>query len=184
MKITSPPEIIRTSKGFSVTFNASAEEVDNLYALANSIKEGKEYELVVRKRAKKRTTDANAYAWKLISLISAEVGLTPIEVYQQQILNMYTYRDVLIKDEDVKKETDDWKEQGLGWLCEIVGPSREHPGYTWLRKFKGSSTFSAEEMSRFLDNIIFEAKELGIQTEPPSRVKEIKKRWDVNTQRK
>ena len=184
MRITEPPEIIRTSKGFSITFSTNDEEIDNLYALANSVQEGKEYDIIVRKRPKKRSTDANSYAWKLISLISAEVGLPPIEVYQQQILNMYTYRDVLVKDEDIETEKEDWKNQGVGWLCEVVAPSREHPGYSWLRKYKGSSTFSSVEMSRFIDNIIFEAKELGIQTEPPSRVKELKKRWDVNSEGK
>lgn len=180
MKIKSQPEIIRTSKGFKVTFAVDDEEIDNLYALANMIQDGKEYDLIVRKKTKKRTTDANAYAWKLISLISAEVGLPPIEVYQQQILNMYTYRDALIKDSDIEMEISDWRQQGVGWLCEVVGPSREHKGYSWVRKYKGSSTFSSEEMSRFIDNIIFEAKELGIQTEPPRRVKELKDNWNAN----
>ena len=177
MKITSQPEIIRTTKGFNVTFTVDEEELDNLYALANMIQEGKEYDLIVRKKTKKRTTDANAYAWKLISLISAEVGIPPIEVYQQQILNMYTYRDALIKDSDVESEIADWKQQGVGWLCEVVGPSREHEGYTWVRRYRGSSSFSSEEMSRFIDNIIFEAKELGIQTESPKRIKDLKNNW-------
>lgn len=177
MRITSPPEITRTSKGFSVTFNVDEEELDNLYALANTVQNGKEYDLIVRKRPKKRTTDANAYAWKLISLISAEIGLSPIEVYQQQILDMYSYRDVLVKDTDISREIADWRTQGIGWLCEIVGPSAQHEGYTWLRKFRGSSSFSSMEMSRFIDNIIFEAKELGIQTEPHSRINMLKQEW-------
>lgn len=181
MRFKEPPEIIRTRNGFSITFNVPEDEIDNLYAIANSIQEDKEYDLLIRKRSQKRSIDANAYAWKLISLLSAEVGLTPIEVYQQQILNMYTYRDVLVKNDDVQKEINDWKKQGVGWLCEIVGPSREHKNYTWVRKFKGSSSFSSEEMSRFIDNIIFEAKEFGIQTEPPYKVKELKEKWGLTT---
>lgn len=183
MRITNPPEIDQTENGFTVTFKVSKEEADNLYALANTIQAGKPYELIIRKRPKKRSTDANAYAWKLISLISAEIGIPPIEVYQQQILNMFTFRDVLVKNDDLGKEMSDWREQGVGWLCEIVGPSSQHEGYTWLRKYKGSSTFSSIEMSRFIDNIIFDAKELGIQTEPPSKVDELKKEWRVNTKR-
>lgn len=172
------PEILRTSKGFTITFSVDEDEIDNLYSIANSIQEGKEYDLIVRKRPKKKSTDANAYAWKLISLLAAEVGLTPIEVYRQQILNMYTYRDVLIKDDDIEKEKEDWTAQGIGWLCETVGPSRDHEGYSWLRKYRGSSSFNSEEMSKFIDNIIFEAKELGIQTEPKNRVDNLKKNWD------
>ena len=177
MLIKEQPEINRTSKGYDITFHVEESEVDNLYSIANTIQENKEYELLVRKRPKKRSTDANAYAWKLISLISAEVGITPIEVYQQQILNMYSYRDVLVKDTDIQKEIFDWRQQGIGWLCEIVGPSLQHEGYSWLRKFKGSSSFSSSEMSSFIDNIIYEAKELGIQTEPRERINTLKQEW-------
>ena len=177
MLIKSQPEITRNTKGYVVTFQVDEDEADNLYALANAIQPDKEYELLIRKRPKKRTTDANAYAWKLISLISAEIGLSPIEVYQQQILDMYSYRDVLIKDSDLNREISDWRQQGIGWLCEVVGPSPLHEGYTWLRKYRGSSSFTTSEMSRFIDNIIFEAKELGIQTESPSRINALKQEW-------
>ena len=171
------PEVVRTSKGFTISFLVDPNEIDNLYSIANSVQEGKEYDLIIRKRPKKKSTDANAYAWKLISLIAEEVGLTPIEVYKQQILNMYTYRDVLIRDEDINKEIEDWKAQGIGWLCEIVGQSREHEGYSWLRKYRGSSSFDSKDMANFIDNIIFEAKELGIQTEPKHKVDELKSKW-------
>ena len=90
------PEVLRTSKGFTISFTVNDDEIDNLYSIANSIQEGKEYDLIVRKRPKKKSTDANAYAWKLISLLAAEIGVTPVEIYRQQILYMYTYRDVLI----------------------------------------------------------------------------------------
>ena len=177
MKINKLSKIEKVNDGYDITFHVPEEELDNLYALADIMRSEREYELTIKRKANKRSSDANAYAWKLISLIAEELGIPPVEVYQQQILNMGTYHDVLIKDSDMAKEIADWRSRGIGWLCEIVGPSNQHEGYTWLRKFKGSSTFTSGEMSKFIDNIIFDAKELGIQTEPPKKIREIKKSW-------
>lgn len=52
-----------------------------------------------------------------------------------------------------------------------------HKGYSWLRKFRGSSSYTSTEMSKFLDNIIFEAQELGIETDTTGYVSELKNNW-------
>ena len=178
MLTTKPPAISKHNNEYSLTFLLNEDEIENICAVEEFMSRGGEFEIIVRKRPAKRSTDANAYAWKLISLISEKTGIPPIDVYRQQILNMYTYRDVLINKDEVDKEVNDWQRQGIGWLCEIVGPSREHEDYIWLRKYKGSSSFSSKEMSNFIDNIIFDAKELGIQTEPTTKIKDIKEKWD------
>ena len=170
MVIKSLPEVVRTSKGLTLSITVDEAEAENLYSLANKLQPGKQYDLSITRHYEKRSVNANAYAWKLIGLISAEVGIPPIEVYQQFILDSYCYRDVLVKDDDIKKEISDWKNQGYGWLCEVLGPSPQHDGYTWIRKYRGSSSFNSMEMSRFIDNIIFEAKEFGIETEPREKI--------------
>ena len=177
MKINKLSKIEKVNDGYDITFHVSEEELDNLYAIADLMRDGKEYDLTIRKKTKKRSPDANAYAWKLISLIAEEVGIPPVEVYQQQILNMFTYRDVLVKDVDLTREISDWRSRGIGWLCEIVGPSNQHEGYTWLRKYKGSSAYTSTEMSKFIDILIYECKNLGIETEPPAKIRTIKNDW-------
>lgn len=163
MIITSQPEILHTSKGYTLTFTVREDDAENLFAVANKIKPGYEYDLTIKRHYGKRSLDANAYAWRLIGQISAEVGLPPIEVYHQFILDSFCYRDVLVRDDNVQKEISDWKEQGYGWLCEVLGPSPQHEGYTWLRKFRGSSSFNSVEMQKFIENIEFDAREFGIE---------------------
>jgi hypothetical protein len=43
--------------------------------------------------------------------------------------------------------------------------------------YKGSSEFSTEEMSIFLDGVVGEAKELGIPTETPEQIAKMKSLW-------
>lgn len=177
MRIKKDIKIEDMGETLSVTFVTDRDEIENAHAIADALQSGSEYELYIKRCSKNKTADANAYAWKLISLISAEIGLTPVEVYQQQIMDMYCYRDVLIKDSDIPEEISDWRKQGIGWLCEIVGPSNQHEGYSWLRKYRGSSSFNRTEMSHFIDNIVYEARELGIQTEPPVKINNLKVGW-------
>jgi hypothetical protein len=42
---------------------------------------------------------------------------------------------------------------------------------------KGSSEYDTKEMSRFIDGIVAEAKELGIETLPPAELETMMKAW-------
>ena len=44
---------------------------------------------------------------------------------------------------------------------------------------KGSSEYDTGEMSRFIDGVISECKELGIQTMTPDEIEELKQKWGV-----
>jgi hypothetical protein len=43
--------------------------------------------------------------------------------------------------------------------------------------YKGSSEFDTKEMSIFIDGIVSEAKELGIQTDTPDQIAKMKALW-------
>jgi hypothetical protein len=43
--------------------------------------------------------------------------------------------------------------------------------------FKGSSEFDTQEMSIFIDGIVNEAKNLGIQTDTPDQIAKMKALW-------
>lgn len=174
MLLKTLPEITKTEDGFTVSFTVDENEEQNLYSLADRLEPGREYDISITRHYEKRSASSNNYAWQLIGLISAEVGIPPRDVYKQFILDSFCYRDVLVADADVRREVAEWESQGYGWLCEVLGPSTHNEGFTWIRKFRGSSSFNALEMARFLDNIIFEAQQFGIETEPKDRAPENK----------
>jgi hypothetical protein len=43
---------------------------------------------------------------------------------------------------------------------------------------KGSSKYDSAEMSKFIDQIIYEAKELGIETMTPAELERMKAEWN------
>ena len=48
-----------------------------------------------------------------------------------------------------------------------------------LQVYFGSSTFDTKEMSVFLDGIVSECKELGIETATPDELERMKQKWNV-----
>ena len=86
--------------------------------LAYGFKPG-EYELV--KSKKRRSLDANAYAWTLIDKIAAAVRITKTEVYRNAIKDIGGVSDtVCVKDEAVEKLRAGWSKNGLGWQTDIM----------------------------------------------------------------
>ena len=45
---------------------------------------------------------------------------------------------------------------------------------------KGSSDYDTAEMSQFIDGIISECKDQGIQTMTPNEIEEMKQKWGVD----
>lgn len=114
VEIKSKPHIETSGDGFRLIFDVDISEADNLYNLINSIETGNVYELKVKKKEIPRSQNANAYAWQLIKILSKELGIPPIEIYQQQIYNMYCYYDELIPNNRLAQEIKEWRSQGYG----------------------------------------------------------------------
>ena len=62
--------------------------------------------------------------------------------------------------------------------CEEAGESTLNGKlFKHYKVYKGSSEFDSREMAILIDGIVSEAKELGIQTETPNQIAEMKARW-------
>lgn len=65
-------------------------------------------------------------------------------------------------------------------IFEEAGESRLNGKlFKHYRLYKGSSEFDTREMSVFIDGIVSEAKALGIQTETPEELLNIKSLWET-----
>lgn len=124
----------------------------------------KAYDLTVKEHRKKRSLDANAYAWVLIGKLADAMRLSPTEVYTNAIQNIGgNYEVIPIREEAVDKFTEVWKKQGLGWPCVDMGSSKI-AGYRNLRAYYGSSTYDTRQMSLLIDALIQDCKALDIET--------------------
>lgn len=124
---------------------------------------------------KKRSLDANAYAWVLMTKIADEVSSSKEEIYEE-MLQKY---GAVYEDEDgyitmtVKKSVDMTKIDGH-W--KFIKDNGTFASYLMI---KGSSEYDTAEMSRFIDRIVEEAKELGIETATPDELERMKQEWRV-----
>ena len=130
--------------------------------------------IIAKKFRQKRSLDANAYCWVLCTKIAEVVDSSKDEVYEE-MLQKYGF---LYQDEDgyipitVKSGVDMSKIEGHWKFYKSNG---KFDSYLMI---KGSSQYDSAEMAKFIDRIIEEAKELGIETMTPAELERMKAEWN------
>ena len=116
----------------------------------------------ISKWFKKRSLDANAYAWVLLGKLQEVLNIPKELIYKDLIRNVGDYEVIPIKNEAVDKFQQAWRKNGLGWITETTKSKLE--GYTNIIAYYGSSSYNTKSMARLIDLIIQECKQLGIET--------------------
>lgn len=131
--------------------------------------DSKTWELTEKR--KKRSLDANAYYYVLLSLMAEKLNTSVNEVHNET-LSRYGYPETVdgnLITITLKKEADPNKLEGVhlkstGHVT-VNSKGIEFIDYLLMR---GSHTFDTKEMCHLIDGVISEAKELGIDTITPS----------------
>lgn len=130
----------------------------------------KEGEYEIHKAKKRRSLNANAYAWTLIGKIADEMRMDKDAVYvdalkhygQSEIVSVLSCIDV----------------SGFFKYYEQAGESQLNgKRFTHYRVFKGSSEYDTREMSVLIDGIVQEAKNIGVETLTPLELERLKYEW-------
>ncbi len=122
------------------------------------------------KKANKRSTTANGYAWVLLGELQEKLKIPKEELYKKYIRECGIFEVIPIRNDAIPKFTESWKQNGLGWICE-TGPSKLK-GYTNVMAYYGTSVYTKEEMAVLLGSIVDDCIEQGIPT---------KRREDINS---
>ncbi len=138
-----------------------------------------DYTISIEKYHEPRSLNSNAYAWVLMDKIADKLNTTKVEVYKQVIHEVGVFEMLPIKTEAVAEFKRRWESKGLGWVCEELRDSKLK-GYTTVMAYFGSSTYNSKEMSRLLDYVVEEAKELGIDVRTDAQIEEMKRLWAEN----
>lgn len=135
------------------------------------------YDLEVKEHRQKRSLDANAYAWVLIHKLAAAMGIKPVEVYLNAVLNVGdNYTPMCVREQDVDRFIKSWESNGLGWPVRDLGYSQV-PGCRNLMAYHGSSTYDTAQMSRLIDGLVQDCKALDIETLSPEKMEALKEAW-------
>lgn len=157
------------------------EKCENLKELEDIMnKKDVKYEVEIKPYKEKRSNDANAYMWVLCEKIAVVMGngMTKEEVYREAVRKVGVFDIVPIKKEAVPRFIKSWCRNGMGWVCDNTGRSK-FAGFENIVAYYGSSTYNTKEMSRLIDYIVEEAKDYGIETLPPERIKSLEESWGM-----
>jgi hypothetical protein len=122
------------------------------------------YDLEVKEHRKKRSLDANAMAWKLLGELSAVMRIPSREIYREYIMDVGgNFEIVPIKAEHIEEWNRVWCSGHEGRSTEDLGECRNTPGYHNIKCYISSSDFDVHQMSRLLDLIIQDCKQVGIE---------------------
>lgn len=136
----------------------------------------KPVELTAKQPRKKRSLDANAYAWVLMDRLAAELGLTKTEVYHACIREIGgVSQTVCVPSGGVDKLREGWKHNGLGWISDAM-PSKI-PGCTNVILYYGSSTYDSRQMSALIDAVVEACRAVDIETATPAEIERYKEEW-------
>ena len=136
----------------------------------------------IKRRVIPRSLNANNYAWSLIEKLAVAVKSDKDSVYEE-MLRRYgtgeTYTDEAGNECKVLFSLREgvppalvarhYAETGVGYV--------EGKKFIHYRAIKGTSEYSTKEMSVFLDGIISECQEVGIETDTPEQIARYKEAW-------
>ena len=163
-------------EGGCLIIRPEREDLGKAMAVVRKHKD-KLYDLEVKEHRKKRSLDANAYAWVLINKIADALRITPKEIYRQAIQNVGGNYEILpVKAEAADHFKQVWEAQGLGWPCVDMGKSKLD-GYRNLRAYYGSSTYDTRQMAQLIDILVQDCRALDIEVKSEEEIASIMGAW-------
>ena len=125
----------------------------------------------------KRSLNANSYFWQLCGKIAEQLKASKEEIYQRFIREQPVFKVIEISEDAVETFITAWGMHGIGWIAEKVDYSRTK-GFVVIHAYYGSSAYNIKQMSRLIDSIVDECKELGIETKTPDELASMIKEWE------
>lgn len=134
-------------------------------------------EVIIKKFREKRSLDANAYLWVLLDRLAAVLYRTKEDLYRDYIKRFGIFRDFTLTEDEAKTFRVVWENFGTGWVTEQVDYAQDGDRVV-IRAYYGSSRYNTKQMSRLIDAVIEDCKEVGIETMPPERIQALVGEWD------
>ena len=153
-------------------------KVDNPFEARQflSNKKDKKYVAEVKEFRERRSLDANAYFWRLLDEVAEVLGRVKEDLYLDYVKKCGPFKDFTLTEDEAKTFRIAWSRLGTGWPTEQVDFSPDGDRVV-VRAYYGSSQYNTKQMSRLIDMVVEDAKELGIETLTPEELSRMKEDW-------
>ena len=144
-----------------------------LMSIVPDLQKGKQYDCEITLHREKRSKNANDYSWVLQDKIAKALNRRIDDIHNEMVLQygvLETYSVLKEACESAIRLFDYYKILGES---EVNGKVFVH-----IRAGLGTHTYNTAEMSKFIDGVVQEAKDLDIETKTPSEIAELKALWE------
>ena len=157
----------------TVTFEVN--ELNDFKLMMDELND-KALSIEVKQYKAKRSLDANAYFFVLADKLAAKLGTSKEEVYRNAVRDIGGVSEIVcVKNEAVERLREGWSKNGIAWQTETF-PSKID-GCTNVILYYGSSTYTTDQMSRLIENIVQDCKAVGIETRTPNEIANLLSMW-------
>lgn len=123
----------------------------------------------IKKYHRKRSLDANAYYWVLVTKVAGVLGMTNAQIHNFVLRNygqpeIYGGKCVYVTipdTDEARKKADNSMDYHLSPTSQ-VREGKDGVMYRTYKLLRGSSTYNTAEMARIIDGIITACKDIGI----------------------
>lgn len=155
------------SRKVAVTFlldNATPKDIEKL--------QDKDLLLEVKKYSPKKTNDQNAYMWALLQAIADHLkdGSNRWDHYMRCIRDYGVFAYYPAEEKDIPTLQSVFRLVLDRGEVEIETPSGKKVLVHQMQCFKGTSCYTKDELSDFIDKIVAECKDAGIDTATPDEL--------------
>lgn len=160
--ITRKPEV-------TLQLDARAEDIEKL--------KDKPLSVELKQYRKKRSLDANAYYWKLITDLSEKLGQSKDYMHnhmlrkygQVEIIDGQAVYTVIPDTDEAQKKVDEAQTYHLKPTSQVKA-GRGGLMYRTYMMLRGSSDYNTKEMSCLINGLVSECKDVGIETMTPDEL--------------
>lgn len=126
----------------------------------------------IKEHRQKRSLDANAYMWLMLSKMADVLHTSKDELYLIALERYGVFTHIIVNPAKVEQFKREWR------ACRELGEVTVN-GKTGiqLQCFLGSSHYDTKQMSTLIDGIVSECEEMDIETLPPAELARIKEEW-------
>lgn len=143
----------------------------------------KDGEFEIKPWREKRSRDANAYYWVLVSKIAELMNKPKEEIHRQMLIDYGTWEVTadgspkwVILPENEPLPQDGYYFDTKAKVTVKGENSGEEIGHAYI-VIRGSHTYNTKEMSDLINGVVQEAQSLDIETIPPAEIEEMCRLW-------
>ena len=131
-------------------------------------------------KRKKRSKNSNSYFWELLQQLCLEMNLDVIQEYKKRVKELGIFKQWELDTINVPTFEKIWQDRGIAWFTEKV---EEIGNKTIINAYYGSSSYNSKQMSKLIDNLVQDCKQIGIQTLDELELEELikKDQYDINS---